>query len=146
MISGVVSTSILIDKATKYSIRNISRASPDIQLAIFRETMADLENYLDTNDTRKLTTRSLGIIRDDVLQTIAGIRDLRPRLIQGTVNSTDATLEKLRIARDNLQVAIGMFDSSGLLKESQSKKFFTELRLARKNIEDALGWFRPTKY
>ena len=103
--------------------------------------MADLENYLDTNDTRKLTTRSLGIIRDDVLQTIAGIRNLRPRLIKGTVNSIDGTLDKLRIARDNLQVAIGMFDSSGLLKESLSKKFFAELRLARKNIEEALGLF-----
>jgi hypothetical protein len=140
-----VSTSILREKATKRDIKKISGAPPEIQIAIFQETLVDLEKYLDTGDLRKLNGKSLGIIRDDTLKIIDGLRDLRPRLMTGTVRSLDGTLDKLRDARDNLQVALGMFDLLGRLNESKSKKFFAELRLARKNIEEALGLFKPMR-
>ena len=135
-------TSILKEKATRRKVPNIAKAPQDIQIAIYRETLTDLENYLDTGDLRKLSKKSLGIIRDDVLDTIKGIRDLRSKPLPPTVNSLDGTLDRLRKAKINLQVAIGKFDViTDQLNESKSKSFFDELDLARTHIEDALKKF-----
>ncbi|MBI3166592.1 MAG: hypothetical protein HYZ24_18040 [Chloroflexi bacterium] len=142
MIFGTITVSILDGKVAKRKLKKVSDATPDIQVAIFQETMAELETYLDTNDTRKLNLKSLGIIRDDMLQMVAGIRDLRPRLIPGKVKSIDGTLEKMRCARDDILVVMGMFDYSGVLRESQSRKFFAQLRSTRKNLEEAIKYFK----
>jgi hypothetical protein len=145
MIFGSINASILNSKLAKRKLSRITDAGVNVQVAIFQETLTELEKYLDTNDTRKLTTKSLGYIRDDILNTISGIRDLKPNLQPGTVKSVEGTLDKLRMARDEMQVAMGLFDTSGLLKESQSKKFFAQLRSTRKNIEDALGLFKSAR-
>ncbi len=143
MINGVITASILQEKANKRKVSNISKATYDIQIAIYRETLTDLEKYLDVGDLRKLTSRSLGVIRDDILEIINGVRDLRSRIPPGRINSVDGTLDKLRRARNSLQTAIGMFNLSGKLKENKSAEFFDLMDVARKFIEDALELFKP---
>src|SRR6266487_3810801 len=130
MINGVITASILQEKANKRKVSNISKATYDIQIAIYRETLTDLEKYLDVGDLRKLTSRSLGVIRDDILEIINGVRDLRSRIPPGRINSVDGTLDKLRRARNSLQTAIGMFNLSGKLKENKSAEFFDLMDVA----------------
>jgi hypothetical protein len=137
MIVGIISTSILRDKATKRDVKNISKAPSEIQIALYKETLIDLEDYLDTGDLGKLTEKSLGVIRDDILEIIKGFRSLSSRLLTGTVNSIDGILENLRDARDNIQNAIDFF------KQGKREKFYLKLRLARENIAEALRLFRP---
>jgi len=135
-------TSILKEKAKRRRVLVISKAPQDIQVLIFRETLIDLEKYLDTGDLRKLTRTSLGIIRDDVLATINGIRELRSKPLPSTVKSLDGALDGLRKAKISLQVAIGMFNIlTGQLNERKSKTFFEQLDVARKYIESALRQF-----
>jgi hypothetical protein len=141
MINSVITTSILRQKAEKRKYKNIAKAPDDIQIEVYRETLADLEKYLDVGDLRRLKQKSLGIIKDDVLDTINGIRDLRSQPLPRTVKSLDGTLDGLRKAKISLQVSVGMFDASGQLKEGKSKPFFNELDTARKHIEDALKQF-----
>jgi hypothetical protein len=143
MINGVITASILQEKANKRKVANISKATYDIQIAVYRETLTDLEKYLDVGDLRKLTSRSLGVIRDDILEIINGVRDLRSRIPPGRINSVDGTLDKLRRARNSLQTAIGMFNLSGKLKENKSAEFFDLMDVARKFIEEALELFKP---
>ena len=137
-----IDTSVLRAKAIRRDVRNIARADPDVQVAIFRDTLVYLEKYLDTGDLRKLSPRSLGFILDDILKIIERFRDLKPKLDIGTFGSVDGVLEKLRDARDKVQVALGMFNKSSELKETRSGQFFATLRLARENIEAALRLFR----
>jgi len=141
MITGAITTSILHQKAEKRKVKDVTKAPSDIQIAIYRETLTDLEKYLDVGDLRKLKQKSLGIIRDDVLDTINGVRDLRSQPLPRTVKSLDGTLDGLRKAKISLQVSAGMFDASGQLKEGKSKPFFNELDKARKHIEDSLKQF-----
>ena len=143
MNEGVITSSLLKEKAAKRNIRNIANAAYDIQVAVYRETLVDLEKYLDVGDLRKLNSSSLGIIRDDILEIINGIRDMRSKIVPGAIKSLDGTLEKLRGSRNSLQVAMGMFTSSGELNESKSRKFFEQMDAARKSLEEALGLFRP---
>ena len=117
MITGEITTSILHQKAEKRKVKDVTKAPSDIQIAIYRETLTDLEKYLDVGDLRKLKQKSLGIIRDDVLDTINGVRDLRSQPLPRTVKSLDGTLDGLRKAKISLQVSAGMFDASGQLKE-----------------------------
>ena len=143
MNEGVITSSLLKEKAAKRNIRNIANAAYDIQVAVYRETLVDLEKYLDVGDLRKLNSSSLGIIRDDILEIINGIRDMRSKIVPGAIKSLDGTLEKLRGSRNSLQVAMGMFTLSGELNESKSRKFFEQMDAARKRLEEALGLFRP---
>jgi hypothetical protein len=142
MITGVIRASILQGKARKRKVTNIAKAPYEIQIALYRETLADLEKYLDVGDLRKLTSISLGVIRDDILEIINGVRDLRTIIPPGRINSLDGTLDKLRKARNSLQTAIGMFSSSGKLKENKSEAFFDRMDIARTFIEEALGLFK----
>lgn len=138
----VISSSILQQKVEKRNYKNIAKVPNDIQIEIYQETMADLEKYLDVGDLRKLTTKSLGVIRDDILGIINGIRTLNSNIPLGKLNSIDGALDKLREARDGFQVAIGMFDIYGKLKESKSKEFFDQMKKTRKHIEGALKFFK----
>ncbi len=143
MTQGAITSSILRAKAARRNLPKIAKAPYDVQFAVYRETLVDLERYLDVGDQRKLNARSLGIIRDDVLEIISGVRDLRTSAPLGTYNSLDGTLEWLRQARDCLQIALGMFNDLGKLNENKSAKFFSEMRSARKHIEQALRFFTP---
>lgn len=143
MITGVITTSILQKKAENRNVKNIARAPYDIQIDIFRETLSDIDSYLDTSDLLKLTSKSLKVIRDDILEIINGIRDVRTKIPLGYVKSLDGTLEGLRLARDAMQVALGMFDPAGQVNQSKSKKFYSELMVCRKNIEKANQMFSP---
>lgn len=142
MISGEITASILQQKAQQYWGKNFTKASYDIQIVIYQETLVDLEEYLDTGDLRELTSSSLNIIKRDIRDIIEGIRGLRSKIPPGTVNSIDGTLDKLRKARINLDVMIGMFDISGNLKENKSRAFFEQMEKTRQVIETALGLFR----
>jgi hypothetical protein len=137
-----VSASILREKATKRDVKNIARAQPNVQVAIFKDTLVHLEKYLDTGDLRRLSPKSLGLIRDDILKIIDHLRELKPKLAVGIVGSADGILENLRDARDSLQVASGMFDASHELRETKSKQFFAALRLTREKIEAGLRLFK----
>ena len=141
MISGAIRTSILHEKAKKRKIANIAKAPYETRIELYRETLIDLEKYLDIGDLRKLTTASLGIIRDDILEIISGVRELRS-IPLGKIVSLIGTLNNLRKARTNLQTAIGMYSSAGKLKENKSEAFFERMDIARQFIEDALGFFK----
>lgn len=138
MIPSVITASILQSKASTRNVKKIANAAYAIQLDIYRETLNDLDDYLDTSDLRKLTAKSLKVIRDDILQIIAGSRDMRGKIPPGSVKSLDGALEELRLARDAMQVALGMFNLVGQFNENKSKKMFAEMRTARKQIEKAL--------
>jgi hypothetical protein len=92
MITGVISTSVLRQKADKRNVQKISKAPYAIQVGIYRDTLNDLEGYLDTSDLRKLTSKSLKIIRDDILDIIKGVRNLRTTIPPGHVRSLDGRL------------------------------------------------------
>lgn len=49
-------------------------------------------------------------------------------------------LENLRLARDNLQIAQGMFKQE-YLDEMKARKFFNTLMITKRNINEALGYF-----
>ena len=138
MITGVITTSVLRQKADKRSVQKISKAPYAIQVGIYRDTLNDLEGYLDTSDLRKLTSKSLKIIRDDILDIIKGVRNLRTIIPTGYVRSLDGTLEELRLARDSIQIALGMFNLLGQFDDKKSRKLLTEMRSARRQIEKAL--------
>ena len=142
---AVASTSILQEKAKKRNISNIAMAPLDIQLAIFQETLTAFNDFFDTGDLRKLTRASLAFIVNDILSIIKGLLDLtaKSRLDHSKyLLSVDHVLEELRNARDHLQIALGMFNSSGSLREDKSAKFFAQLRTARTHIDDAAHLFR----
>lgn len=143
MISSVITTSVLRQKADKRNVKNIAKASYDIQLAIYRETLVDLDDYLDTSNLLKLTSTSLNVIRDDILEIIKGIRDLRVTIRLGHVKSVDGTLEELRLARDAIQVAVTMFEANGQIDKSKIRQLLTEMRLTRKQLEKTLTWLAP---
>lgn len=143
MITGAITTSVLQQKAEKRKVKDIARASSEIQIAIYRETLIDLEKYLDVGDLRKLTSKTLGFIRDDILEIINGAREMRSTIAPGEINSLDGTLAQLRKARTSLQTAIGMFDPTGKLKETKSENFFEQMDMARGFIEEALKWLKP---
>lgn len=136
----ILQNSMLREKAAKRNIENISSSPVDIQIVVFRETLAELEEYLDTGDLRKLNAKSLGVIRDDVLEIIRGLRNLQGRLEIGHVRSLDGALGELRFARDELQTSLVMLDISNHLNEAKSKKLFAELRLVRKQIASAIRY------
>jgi hypothetical protein len=142
MIYGVISTSTLKQRAEARNYRKIAKAPSDIQVEIFRETLSDLDNYLDTSDLRMLTSRSLKIIRDDILEIIKGTRNLRGKISLDTVRSLDGALDELRLARDSMQVALGMFNLLGQFDDKKSKKLLAEMRTARKQIEKSLRMLR----
>jgi hypothetical protein len=98
MITGVIRASILQEKAKRRKVANIARAPYEIQITLYRETLVDLEKYLDVGDLRKLTTSSLGVIRDDILEIINGVRDLRTIIPPGRIISLDGTLDKPQLA------------------------------------------------
>ncbi|SRR6266511_1590596 len=138
MITGIITSSILQQKADKRNVKKIAKAPYAVQVGIYRDTLSDLEGYLDTSDLRKLTSKSLKVIRDDILEIIKGVRDLRTTIPPGYVRSLDGTLEELRLARDAMQVALGMFNLMGQFNDSKSKKLLAEMRSARQQIEKAL--------
>jgi hypothetical protein len=142
MVPGLIITSILEEKAKKRKVSNISIASPDIQVALFREALVSFNDFFDTGDLRRLSAHSFRFIVNDILRIIKGILELRRRSQLGYFRSSESVLEYLRNARDNLQIANGMFDISGRFGESKSAKFFAQIRLARKNIADALRYFK----
>jgi hypothetical protein len=144
MITGAIRTSILHEKAKKRKVANIAKAPYEIRIELYRETLIDLEKYLDIGDLRKLTTTSLGIIRDDILEIIGGVRDLHS-IPLGKIVSLIGTLNNLRKARTNLQTAIGMYSSLGKLKENKSEAFFERMEMVRESIEKALEFFKPNK-
>lgn len=138
-----ITSSLLREKAAKRNIKNIAKSSFDIQIAVFRETLTDLEKYLDVGDLRQLTPNSLGVILSDLLEIIDGFRNSRNQSHSITIKSIDGTLDKLRQARNSLQVAIGMFNSAGQLNESKSKNFFSQMDVTRKYIDEALVFSQP---
>jgi hypothetical protein len=137
MSSDVISSSVLSAKAAELSIHTIARASPEIQLALFKETLADLEDYLDTGDLSKLNEVSLAIIRNDILEIIRGVRSLSPQLSFRIVSSVEGILENLRLARDNIQFAIDLY------RQNKRKQFYETLRMARGNLAEVLRLFNP---
>lgn len=142
---NAITSSLLKEKAAKRNIGSIAKSTHEIQIAIYRETLTDLEKYLDVGDLRKLTPNSLGIIIKDILEIIDGFRNLRSQSRSISIRSIDGTLDKLRQARISLQVAIGMFNLAGQLNESRSRSFFNQMDIARKFIDEALilsqQWF-----
>jgi hypothetical protein len=137
MNSDMLSSSVLVAKAAERSIPTIARASPEIQLALFKDTLADLEDYLDTGDLSKLNEISLGIIRNDILEIIRGVRSLSPQLSLRIVSSVEGILENLRLARDNIQFAIDLY------RQNKRKQFYETLRIARGNLAEVLRLFSP---
>ncbi len=138
----ILQHSMLQQKAATRNVSNISRIPADAQVDLFCETLKELEEYLDTGDLRKLTETSLGVIRDDVLEIIKGLRNLQGSHNMGLVRSFDGILQNLRVARDGLQTSLAMFDASGHLNETKSKKLFAELRNVRETIAKALRSFK----
>lgn len=138
----VINTSVLEANARRRNVRVLSKAEPDVQVAICRNTLVYLEKYLDTGDLRRLNSNSLGLILEDIRTIIDRFRELKSKLDVGTYGSIDGILEKLRDARDKLWVAIGMFDDSDQLIESKSTQFFAKLRESRESLEAGLKVFK----
>src|SRR5574341_2483033 len=136
---GVVTTSILQRKIEKHLKKNV-KTTHDIRLVIFRETLRDLDGYLDTSDLLKLTSTSLQVIRDDILEIIKGFRAVKVKVPLSPVSSLDGALEELRLARDTIQVALKMLNPNEEINDSKSKKFLAEMRAARKHIEKVLEY------
>lgn len=143
MIHGVISTSILRQRAQKSKYKSLAKSPHVIQLDIFRETLRDLDSYLDTSELLKLTPRSLKFILDDVLEIIKGVREIKEKNPVGSVNSLEGTLDELRLARDAIQVGQKVFGPKGELSASQTKKLLAEMRSARRQIEKALVYLEP---
>ena len=144
MIRGVISNSVLQTRTEKRKYKSIGQAPHSIQLEVFRETLRDLDDYLDTSDLLKLTSKSLAVIRDDILEIIKGLRALKPNIPLGTVKSLDGTLDELRQARDAVQTAtFENFSTNGQLKPNKSRALLADLRSARKRIENSLGFLKP---
>lgn len=143
MIQGVISTSILRQKAEKSKYKSLARAPHEGQLAIFRATLRDLDSYLDTSELQKLRPTSLKFILNDILEVIKGVRDIKEKVAVSPVDSLEGTLEELRLARDSIQVAQKMFGPKGELNASQTKKLLAEMRYVRKRIEETLKHLEP---
>ncbi len=141
MITSVVNSSILNDKANSKRVENLRNAPNRILLDIYQATLKDIDAYLDTSDLRRLTSKSLAIIRNDLLEIISGIRAIPTSDAARRIKTIDGVLEELRLARDLIQVALGMFDNFGQIDAKNSKKLLSELRLCRSQIAKANSLF-----
>ena len=138
MVNNIITTSILSQKVKQHNTREISGLSFQIRTQVYVETLNDLENYLDTSDFSRLSSTSLRVIKDDILEIIRGIREIK----QNTNfvyfgGSLDDSLEALRSARDAVHVALEMFDSVGGMDLSKTRKFLSELRTCGAHIRKA---------
>jgi len=137
----VLRQSILQQKVRDAGFTSIQAAPHSSLLTMCQSTLKELEKYLDTGDLRQLTYSSLGIMKQDLLDIISSLREVPLTEQKEKIRTMDGILNNLRLARDNLQTAHGMFKGE-LLDESKSKKFFAEHRSARENIEKALKNFK----
>ena len=133
--------SLLQQKARERGFFNLSTVPHKDLLALYKDTLKELDIYLDTGDLRKLTPNAVGYIKQDILDMIGGMREIPLSEQKERIISRDGILNNLRLARDNLQTTHGLFKGD-FLDESKSKKFFSELRLARDNIEKTLKLFK----
>jgi hypothetical protein len=139
MIVGVIRSSVLQQKARENKVDDIEEASPRIRLAIYKSTIADLEDYLDTGDLGKLTAKALGVIKDDILEMIRGFRSLNGKITVGTVTSFEGLLESLRDSRENVQDALDFF------KDKKRSEGRAKLREARTNLAEVLNLLEPLR-
>lgn len=135
MIFGVVKSSILQEKSKKISVRG-AKNTTGATMKVFKETLKDLEEYLDTNNLRKLSEKSLTIILDDILEIIKGLRKITPSTALEFTTTLDGMLEKLRDARDSIQHAID------LLNKGKRNDFYKKLRESRASLEIAIKYFK----
>lgn len=142
---GLLARNPSTDNLEKRIYSSISKAPLSYQLEVYRETLVELERYLDAVDLWIPTSKSLGFIRADVLAIIDGLRHVRAIGYLGassqlnSFRSLDGTIEALGSARDRLQTALEMFNSLGELNEDKSKRLFYQMRLIRTSIEAALN-------
>jgi uncharacterized membrane protein len=132
--------SILAQKALAKDIQNIYVESINKQVDLFKETLIDLEEYLDTGDLSLLTESSLEVIKIDILELIKGFRNIQNQKYNGIFNlvkTIDGILEKLRLARNNIFVLVKMIDGDKL-KSDERELFFAKLSETRQNVADAL--------
>ena len=127
--------SLLKSKATKLNI-NLRQASDSTLFYVYRETLTDLDAYLDTGDLAKLSRESIEMIRDDVLSLISGLHS-----IGSNHNKFDPTLIELKRARDELRIALGAF---GLHTQS-AEVFFSSMRNSKKSLDNAISLLPDTQ-
>jgi hypothetical protein len=135
MIIGTVQTSILKEKSKKISISG-TKNTISVMMKVFKETIKDLEEYLDTSNLGKLSEKSLTIILDDVLEIIKRLRNLDSNTALEYATTLDGLLENLRDARDAIQHAID------LCNENKRTIFYKKLREARTSLAIALKCFK----
>jgi hypothetical protein len=128
----------LLEKKAKELNVNLRNASANVLLRLYRETLIDIESFLDTGDLNLLTESSITTLRDDVLSIIRGLRSIREisKEIggQGRFAGFDAVLNDLRLVRNSLQVALGLHSRPNL-----SAKFYNELSGSRKILKNAIS-------
>jgi len=105
----MLKSSVLEKKAIEAGSRNIRAIPHSLALGIYKGTLQDLPEYLDTRDRRKLSFQSLRTVQGDVLEINQGLRTMTKSQERDQVSSFEGVLENLRDARDHLQVALGMF-------------------------------------
>lgn len=97
----MLKSSVLEQKAIAAGMQNIRGIPPSLALGIYKSTLQDLEEYLDTGDRRKLSFQSLQTVQDDVLEMIQGLRTMTKSQERDQVSSFEGVLENLPDARDH---------------------------------------------
>lgn len=136
--------SVLLLKANKESIEEVYKEPFDEQISVFRETLEDLEEYLDTGDLARIKLKPLQVIKTDLLWIIKGFREIQsssqPEFFT-YVESVDKILESLRSAKIIVFEVEGMF-TGGELKDDKREAFFNKIEDFRKHILKSLTAFR----
>jgi len=125
-------SSILENKAIEHKI-NLRKASDAVLLNLYRETLIEIESFLDMGDVRNLTEKNVDIILDDVVSIIEGLRS-----IQSGGYRFARALAELRNARDELTVAQGLYVKG---RSNPSQRFFSAISKCRKYLYNAISYW-----
>jgi hypothetical protein len=124
--------SILEQMAHAYKINKISKSPPEEQISLFHATLLKMEELLDIADPQSLTQSSIEAIRDDLLEIIHFLKNLRGTSSHSLVISVDGVSESLRLAENDLQAAPN---------EKRQSEFISRMQSARLNIARAVEYF-----
>jgi hypothetical protein len=135
MITGSVQSSILKERSKKVSTTG-AKNTVGATMKAFKETIMDLEEYLDTSNLGQLGKKSLTIILDDILEIIKGLRNLDSKTALEHATTLDGLLENLRDAKFALLNAIDLCD------ENNRTDFYNKLRETRASLASTLTCFK----
>lgn len=137
--------SILLRKAGKKSVEEVYREPLEKQISLFRDTLQDLEEHLDTADLARIKLKAVQVIKNDLLNIIKGFRGLQqsqPAEVFTYVESVDKILDSLRPAKNVVLEMEGMFHGQNLKDEKRDVFFNKKIEECRAHIKKSLKAFR----